>query len=66
MLIEVPVPDADADALRTLARRCGTDVAGLLAILAADAALVVRRPGSWEAEAAAALLAGHGFEEAAS
>ena len=37
------------------------DMAGLARMLLEDVALVVRRPGSWEAQHMGALLASHGY-----
>jgi hypothetical protein len=37
------------------------DMAGLATMLLEDVALVVRRPGSWEAQHMGALLASHGY-----
>lgn len=39
-----------------------SDPADLLAMLAEDAAMVIRRPGAWEAAGMAQLLASHGYE----
>jgi len=72
----IEVSDDDAAHLAELAQRCAeadkerdgatthgaVDVAGLLAMLAEDAAMVIRRPGSWEGAGMAQHLASHGYE----
>jgi len=54
----------DADQARNGATTHGPleSAADLLTMLAQDAAMVIRRPGSWEGAGMARLLAGHGYE----
>jgi len=74
--ITIEVSDDDAANLAELAQRCAEadkerdgatthgpiDVAGLLAMLAQDAAMVIRRPGSWEGANMAQVFTSHGYE----
>lgn len=75
--ITITVSDDDAANLAELARRCAEadkardgatthgaldEPAQLLAMLAEDAAMVIRRPGSWESAGMAQHLAAHGYE----
>lgn len=74
--IEFRISDEQADNLAELARRCGEahaerpdatthgalDLAGLLALLIEDAAMIINCPGSWEAEAIRQLLVRHGYK----
>ena len=55
---------AEADKERDGATTHGplSDPAELLAMLAEDAAMVIRRPGAWEGAGMAQLLASHGYE----
>ena len=73
--IEFRISDEQADSLAELAQRCAQasadrsdvtthgplDLAGLLALLIEDAAMVIDRPGSWEGQAIRQLLARHGY-----
>jgi len=72
--IAVEVTEEDAADLAALAKRCaeaarepGTashgalTVPGLLATLAEDTAMGIRRPGSWEGSNMAQVLRGHGY-----
>lgn len=75
-VITVEVSDDVAADLAELGRRCtevdksrdgatthgGLDVAGLLMMLAEDAAMIIRRPGSWEGAGMSQQLASHGYE----
>jgi hypothetical protein len=75
--ITIEVSDADLANLHELVQRCAeadterdgatshgalADPAQLLAMLAEDAAMVIRRPGAWEGAGMAQLLASHGYE----
>lgn len=75
--ITIELSDEDAAHLAELAQRCveadqarngatthGSleNAADLLAMLAEDAAMVIRRPGSWEGAGMARHLAAHGYE----
>ena len=74
--ISLDLSDDTATGLAELARLCTDvdkarkgasthgplDVAGLLTMLAEDAAMVVSRPGSWEGNSMAQLLSSHGYE----
>ena len=74
--ISIEVSDAVAADLVELARRCSEidgvgdgvtshgplDVPALLAMLAEDAAMVIRRPGSWEGAGLGQQFASHGYE----
>lgn len=75
-IIQLEVSDAVAADLAELARRCteadeqrgGATTHGplapadILTMLAEDAAMVVSRPGSWEAAGMVQHLASHGYE----
>lgn len=74
--ITVEVSDDVAADLAELGQRCTEadksrdgatthgplDAAGILAMLAEDAAMVIRRPGSWEGAGMAQQLTSHGYE----
>lgn len=75
--ITIEVSDDDFANLTELVERCAeadkdrsgatshgplSDPAELLAMLAEDAAMVIRRPGAWEGAGMAQLLASHGYE----
>lgn len=76
--ILVELSDEDAAALADLARRCSQaddqasegatshgpleNAAAVLAMLAEDAAMVIRRPGSWEGAGLIRQLAAHGYD----
>ena len=74
--ITIEISDEQAALLSQLAKLCtdadvdrdgGTThgemtVEKLLAMLAEDAALVIRRPGCWEAENMATVLSSHGYQ----
>jgi hypothetical protein len=74
--ITVTVRHDEAERLAELVRRCNEldkadpahnthgqlTVAGLLAMLAEDAAMVISRPGCWEASNMHQVLASHGYE----
>lgn len=76
--VTITVPAATANALQRLAGRCAaadrrragatthgalSDINDLIMMLAEDAAMVVTRPGSWEATAMADLLGRHGYQD---
>lgn len=76
--ITITLPEKTAQALQILAERCndadarrgGTTTHGglrgpdsLLVMLAEDAAMVVIRPGSWEAAGMAEHLGRHGYDQ---
>jgi hypothetical protein len=60
--IVIELSAQDHAALGMLARRLSLDVNGLLALLARDAAAVVRRPRSWQAISIRFVLIGHGYD----
>lgn len=74
-VISIDVEEDTLALLTTLAQRCtevdsdrdgatthgALTVQTLLAMLAEDAALVVRRPGSWEGANMATVLSSHGY-----
>lgn len=73
-VLKIEVSDEVMRSLADLAKRCSQESepeatthgslepADLLAMLAEDAAMIVSRPGSWEAAGMAQILASHGYE----
>ena len=74
--IVIQISDQTAAGLHDLATRCTKEderregftshgalsVSALLAMLAEDAAMIITRPGSWEASNMAQVFSSHGYE----
>jgi hypothetical protein len=72
MKVNIEIPSAEAVLIRRFTSATndehnthGTlDIAKLTKMLLEDVALMVRRPGCWEAENMRSLLSSHGYEDA--